>query len=506
MRTTFFVVAAALGVSSTAAAETWHVAVTGDDAAAGTQAAPWRTIQRAADAVNPGDTVVIHAGEYAGFRARPRGTEAAPIAFVGDGEVTIRGDAPGDRDGVHLDGVAWTRVEGLTVIGATRAGISANECERVTIRNNRVDQNGRWGIFTAFCDDLLIEGNEASRSGREHGIYASNSGDRPVIRSNRIWGNGACGIHLNGDINFGGDGVISDAVIERNVILDNGRNGGSGINGDGVVGALIRNNVVDGNHASGISLYQIDGGRPSTGNRVINNTVRMAGDARWAVNIQDGSGGNILRNNIFLHPNAGRGAIFLCATCGAGLVSDHNVVVGRFSLDGTGVDLAGWRTRTGQDAASVVATDADLFVDPAAGDLALRAGAPAIDRGVADDAPASDVIGTVRPQGAAIDVGAYEHCDGTCAGTTEPGGDPGTPEPAPDPTPDPTPDPEPAPAADSGGCSAGGAASGLGLALALALAAVAALSASRRRGGRATRGSSAPARARSRGPGRPPAR
>jgi hypothetical protein len=45
-----------------AAASTWHVATTGDDAGAGTADAPWRTIQHAADSVAPGDTVVVHAG------------------------------------------------------------------------------------------------------------------------------------------------------------------------------------------------------------------------------------------------------------------------------------------------------------------------------------------------------------------------------------------------------------------------------------------------------------
>ena len=54
----------------------------------------------------------------------------------------------------------------------------------VIIRNNTLDHNGNWGILTGFSDDLLIENNVASRSQVEHGIYVSNSGDRPVIRNN----------------------------------------------------------------------------------------------------------------------------------------------------------------------------------------------------------------------------------------------------------------------------------------------------------------------------------
>lgn len=457
--------------SGVAAADTFHVAPTGADTAAGTDTAPWRTIQRAADAVTAGDTVVIHAGTYAGFRVGARGTEDAPITFAGDDDARIVGSATADRDVVHVEGGAWIRIEGLHVSGATRAGISALDCEHITVRGNRVDANGRWGVFSSFCDDLLVEDNEISRSGTEHGVYASNSADRPVIRRNTIWGNGMCGVHMNGDINVGGDGVISGAIVEDNVIRDNGRRGGSAINGDGITGALIRNNVLDGNHASGISLYRIDGGAPSTGNRVVNNTVRMASDARWAVNIQDGSTGNVLRNNVLLHASPSRGAIDLCATCVAGTTSDHNAVVGRFLVGGAAVGLAGWRARTGMDAASFVATAAELFTDPAASDLSLRAGSPAIDRGVADDAPARDADGIARPQGAAIDLGALEHCDGSCVGS---GRDRDGAEPGPDDdagsggdhaSGDPV---EP----EAGGCSTTSASSGLWLALVLALVAL----------------------------------
>src|SRR4029453_17768498 len=95
------------------------------------------------------------------------------------------------------------------------------------------DLNGRWGVLTGFSDDLLIEDNEMSRSVAEHGIYVSNSGDRPGIRRNHVWGNSGNGIHMNGDLSQGGDGVISGAVVEGNLIHGNGRTGGSGINGAG---------------------------------------------------------------------------------------------------------------------------------------------------------------------------------------------------------------------------------------------------------------------------------
>jgi hypothetical protein len=222
-----------------------------------------------------------------------------------------------------------------------------------------------------------------------------------------------CGIHVNGDISQGGDGVISNALIEDNVIYDNGKLGGSAINCDGVNNSIIRNNVLDGNHASGISLYQIDGGKPSTGDVVVNNTIRMADDARFALNIQNGAANTTIYNNILLDPTAGKGAIDISSDSLPGLVSDHNAGTDAWSIDGNVGTLAAWRAKTGTDAASFVAADAQLF---APGGMTLVGGSPAIDAGEATDAPEVDIVGTARPQGAAIDLGAYEWCDGACTG------------------------------------------------------------------------------------------
>src|SRR3954468_23274949 len=73
---------------------TYYVSTTGGDANPGTLAAPFKTIQRAANAASAGDTVIVRAGTYRETVRVPRsGTAAAPITFqpyAGE-QVTISG-------------------------------------------------------------------------------------------------------------------------------------------------------------------------------------------------------------------------------------------------------------------------------------------------------------------------------------------------------------------------------------------------------------------------------
>jgi len=60
----------------------YYVSNAGVNGSAGTStAAAWQTLQYAADRVNPGDTVVVLPGSYAGFNLTRDGTAAARITF-----------------------------------------------------------------------------------------------------------------------------------------------------------------------------------------------------------------------------------------------------------------------------------------------------------------------------------------------------------------------------------------------------------------------------------------
>jgi hypothetical protein len=72
-----------------------HVATTGSDDADGSEARPFRTINRAAELARPGDTVIVHAGEYREWVTPRRGglSDSRRITYrAADGEhVVIKG-------------------------------------------------------------------------------------------------------------------------------------------------------------------------------------------------------------------------------------------------------------------------------------------------------------------------------------------------------------------------------------------------------------------------------
>ena len=85
-------VAALSAAPAQAAGSELHVSTRGSDSAAGTAAAPLRTVQTAIDRAMPGTTIKVHAGTYSEvLDIKTSGTAAAPIVVTnaGDGAVTL---------------------------------------------------------------------------------------------------------------------------------------------------------------------------------------------------------------------------------------------------------------------------------------------------------------------------------------------------------------------------------------------------------------------------------
>jgi hypothetical protein len=374
-------------------------------------AAPCRQIRRGLALAQAGDTVLVHDGSYLGFNVSAKnGAATAPIAIVAAGSaanVTATTDRSDNRDNILVSGSSHVVIDGLRTTGAPRAGMRISQSTFITVRNGVYVNNTRWGIFTDFSDDLRIENNECAGSSVEHGIYVSNSSQRPVVRGNHVHHNRASGIQLNADVTVGGIGIIRGALIEANRIHDNGVGGGGSINLDGVQDSVVRNNLIYANLNTGITNFVIDGAQGPRGMLILNNTIVQAAGGRYGLQFTGTTGPNVVRNNILIHPSTSRGGLELVSAADVTNVDTDYNVVDRVSAAGTLRTLAQFQSQYGKDLHSLSAAVAALFVSPSTNDYDLRAGSPAIDRGTAV-ALSTDIAGRTRPQGAAFDIGAYE--------------------------------------------------------------------------------------------------
>ena len=257
---------------------------------------------------------------------------------------------------------------------------------RVALHDSRL-RNVRFGIGVggpyASIQRNLIDGFSADglRGLGDYGLFEYNHVQNDYIGDpdddNHDDGFQSWSIGADGQV---GTGEVTGVTLRGNVFINATdpanplRNSMQGIGCfDGFfVGWVVEDNVVITDHWHGISFY---GMRDS---RIVNNSVIDLADGQpgppWIMVTahKDGrpSENVVVRNNLSTDYSLD----------GNDITDDHNLVI--------------------DDAAA-------LFVAPPF-DLHLVAGAAAIDAGSADLAPAADADGVPRPQGAGVDLGAYE--------------------------------------------------------------------------------------------------
>jgi parallel beta-helix repeat protein len=393
---------------------TYYVSENGSNGNNGlTPQTAFETLQYASDLVAAGDSVLVLNGNYSGFDLRTNGTQNLPIVFKAiENNVVIDQQNLITPDGINIENANWIVIDGFGVIEQLRAGIRIALSDFVVIKNNHCTNNYRWGIFTGFTNDILIENNTCSFSTDEHGIYVSNSGDRPIVRNNHCFENNKCSIQLNADLSQGGDGIISDAIIESNLLHDNGDGGGSAINLDGVHDSEIYNNLLYNNHASGIALFKIDGAEGSKNNKVYNNTIVNPTVTRWNILMNNGSTGNIIYNNILINHHSFRGSISIDATSVSGFLSDYNILEDRLSDDdgNSNMSLAEWQA-LGYDLNSQLAdSEEQIFIDHLNINFHLLQNSQTVNFGTSlvSSIVTTDFDDVPRPQGSEYDIGCYE--------------------------------------------------------------------------------------------------
>jgi parallel beta helix pectate lyase-like protein/pectate lyase-like protein len=415
----------------------YHVSPAGDDANAGSSDRPWRTIQRAADAVEAGDTVWIAPGTYPEqVSIRVTGTKDKSVTFAGRDEKDLPViDGSGLRRGrgglVSVHDSAWVNLRGLRVTharGRGQSGIFVRSSEHVTVRNCQTFGTNSSGVKLIECRHAVVEGNEIERGcldGAEENITVKIRCDDVDILNNHIHHCEKEGIDIKeGSRNVRVRGNRIHDVVRQGLYTDSWNletynvefsgnvvyNCGFGIAVCAEQGGLLHdirifNNVVYNNAGPGLVVADW-GGRQSkhpienvwfVNNTVVGNGRRWGGgmmfDTREAKNV-------VVRNNIFAGNHNHQ--VYVQKEPISRVV-DHNLCFG----DG---EVTGERNVAGEP----------RFVDAEKGDYRLRAGSPAIDAGSPEAAPKTDYDGRQRPVGKVVDLGAFEYTSGPPA--TRPAG------------------------------------------------------------------------------------
>jgi parallel beta-helix repeat protein len=434
---------AVLGVAGRVAAEdmgpeAYWVSTAGSDAAAGSLAQPWRTLQHAANAADSGATVYVRGGTYDGFELRRPGL--AFEGYLGE-EAVVSGTA---RHVIYVRNVRGATLRHLTVRGAPvarGAGISVSESSDVLIEGNRVLENRSYGIKTWNVADVTIRGNEVA--GNDEGIYVSAGAERVRILDNDVHhqrtmidpssvdtggGVGIAFVHASGGVLAAGnrlwanrapspqrgyDGaafelfgsqdvtMVDNHIWDNKHVLETGTDGapcrftfarnvayrGLGVPGytRGVLIAcgadsLVANNTLDGFDVAAVSVVSPEGnpfGGSLDGLRVANNILRSDGQPLYYLSHLPSTvevDGNLLWNS------------------SAGLAYVEG--------SGSAADLATLQAWTGLEAHGLNADP--RFVDAEDGDYRPESDSPAIDRGGRVDGVTDAFVGL------APDVGCYE--------------------------------------------------------------------------------------------------
>lgn len=388
--------------AASAHAATYYVSVNGgSDSNPGTEAAPWKTIKYAAAKMNAGDTTYVRGGTYNQddlIWFRKSGTQSAPIKLL---------NAPGETPKIHftdpgrgmiliaagsgagyLGPIGWIHVEGFEITNGV-VGFRISNAHDLVLRRNWIHHAHSQGIL-GNGRSVLVDRNVINRIGdfegcaagklhapgrggvgtvcnKDHAIYGT--GPNWTVTNNLIYDILACGVHV------AGYPVLYHGT--KRMALDESF--------AGAANWLIANNTIAYNeNCAGVILWQAG----TVHNRIINNILYENGQKRSSTNgvaFTNSGGGHIIQNNLCYATAPGATACIGSSGAGKYTASGNIVNTVNPNFEGAGAALSG------------------------VPNFKLKAGSPAIDKGLSLPQVTWDHAGGKRPFGAAFDIGAYEH-------------------------------------------------------------------------------------------------
>jgi hypothetical protein len=180
------------------------------DSNAGSEDAPWLTIQHAADVMQTGDTTYVRAGTYEErVQARNSGESGNPITFKAEEGVIVRGFQIQDQSYVRIIGFEITHLnsnvqhEGIRLVGG-------HGCEILDNYIHHVYTLGIWMHHSGPSNNVVIRGNRMEFIGAVEGHEA---GEIAI----KVWGNDNT-VEYN-DISHVGD--FLNVWGENNIVRNN---------------------------------------------------------------------------------------------------------------------------------------------------------------------------------------------------------------------------------------------------------------------------------------------
>jgi parallel beta-helix repeat protein len=344
------------------------VAPSGSDSAPGTLRRPWRTIQRAVDALGPGETTFVRGGTYRENLSLTRAgtrTRTITIRNYPRERVVLRPD--GDDPSYPLlvkTGARYVRVQGFIIEGASIP--------------NTVNV-----YVTGRAHDIELSRCEIRRAEHGSGIFVDSTPYRIQVLANIVHDNNEPGTQHQGIYYEASNGLIANNVVY-------GQSLGFGIQvrtdvPTGPESVVVTNNTVTGNKMGGIVVEHT-----AARIRVVNNIV--------AFNQGSGIRGYFGADD---HPND---------RAGAGNVVHDNLIFGNGGYGNLHSDAITSGPSAGttilQFGRNFVANP--RFLAAVRRNFRLRRGSPALGRALPRYAPLRDQAWQLRGIRSSLDLGAYE--------------------------------------------------------------------------------------------------
>lgn len=377
-------------------AATYYVATTGNNSNPGTESKPFLTIAYAVNTMRAGDTTYVRGGTYSesGVQFRYSGTSSNPIRLLNYPNESPTLSCTGNTLDVNSflfynasgwrNAIGWITLEGFEITNCND-GIKAYNIHDSTIRRNWIHHNRNQGFLGVNGTRVVFDRNIVNHNGdfaanpsgyKQHGLYAN--GTAWTVTNNLIYGNLGYGIQQNGHSSSIYDpskhaspefAASHNWIIANNTIAYNHNRGGLVVWGPTCVNARIENNIFYENAVTRSTSYA--------------NGITFVGAS-------DATGITIRNNHVYASGPGGQA--FTTGTTPSGAVITGNIV----NVSAPGFINAG----------------ATLPPSP---NFALTAQSPAIDAGRSLDITKIAIDGTIRPQGRAYDIGAYEYSVGNDA-------------------------------------------------------------------------------------------